>query len=118
MLNKKEIYTVNREEDKVIVYDNGSYESISNDGTPNMGGYSYEYVDIVSAQFNQLKAKLFNLVESVITDKEQKEAVKGLVKDFCNSKYTDTVTDLDWFMYRLGITQDKPNNRLSRGPLE
>lgn len=68
-----------------------------------MYGSIMEYEDIVSCQFNQLKGKLFNLIESSITEEKQREAMKGLVKDFCNEKYKNTLTDLEGWIKRLGF---------------
>lgn len=83
------------------VYQNGDYKL--EEDLVGINGSIFEYGSIVSVQFNQLKAKLFNLVEASITDKEQREAVKGLVKQFCNQNYSNTVKDLDGWIERLGF---------------
>lgn len=41
----------------------------------------------VSNGFNRLKAKLYNLIEATIQSKEQKEAIKGLIKGFSNDEF-------------------------------
>jgi hypothetical protein len=66
-------------------------------------GNIYEFYDIVGAQYNQLKGKLYNMIESVgLTDKQER-AVKGLIKDFCNAKYKYTVQDLEGWVNRMGF---------------
>lgn len=41
----------------------------------------------VSDSFNRSKAQIFNLMEAVITDQKQCNAVKGLIKGFMNHDY-------------------------------
>jgi hypothetical protein len=48
----------------------------------------------VSNSFNRLKGMLFNLVEATITDKQQCEAVKGIIKGFANGVYESCVNDM------------------------
>lgn len=72
-------------------------------GCPATTSYIGEYEDIVAVQFNQLKAKLFNLVESSTVDKTQQNAMKGLVKDFSNQIFKQTVMDLQQMIKRWGF---------------
>lgn len=96
------------------IYVNGAYKV--EDLYCDMKGSIYEYNDIVSAQFNQLKGKIFNLIEASITDKQQCEAVKGLIKGFCNDNYKNTVGDLGGLFTRLGFSD--LSVPLSAEPLE
>ena len=80
---------------------NGNYELV--DDNIGIKGNVYEFYDIVGAQFHQLKGKLFNLVESVGMSATQEKAVKGLIKDFCNSKYKNTIEDLEGWVTRMGF---------------
>lgn len=84
------------------VHENSKF-TLQREGQPAISGTHYEYHGITSAQYNQLKAKLFNLIESVSTDKIQQEALKGLVKGFCNIAYTQTIEDLDSWMRNMGF---------------
>lgn len=79
---------------------NGDYRE---EGTIAFEGANYEYLDICSAQFNQLKAKLFNLIEGTSVNEKQQNALKGLVKGFCNTAYNNTVGDLQGLMKRMGF---------------
>lgn len=83
---------------------NGNYE-VSDRTYPEvmMKGNVYEFYDIVGAQFHQLKGKLYNLIESIGLNTTQEKAIKGLVKDFCNSKYKNTILDLEGWMNRMGF---------------
>jgi hypothetical protein len=86
------------------IYKDGSYE-LNEDASPVMGGSVWEFNGIVSAQYNQLKGKLYNLVEASVTDEKQREALKGLIKGFCNTAFRNTADDLEHLMYRLGIIE-------------
>jgi len=75
-------------------------------------GDIYEFEGITSAQFNQLKGKLYNLVESSVIDEKQRNAMKGLVKDFCNEKYRNTIGDLKDWVKRMGFKiEDYPEGK-------
>lgn len=45
----------------------------------------------VSDSFNQLKGKLFNLIEASISDEKQASAIKGLIRGFANDSYSSCV---------------------------
>jgi hypothetical protein len=93
------------------IFDNGDYRYEMSDSeginVVPIEGSVYEFYDIVSAQFNQLKAKLFNLIEASSPDKTQQEAVKGLIRGFCNEHYKNSVGDLAGLMERIGVIEDK-----------
>lgn len=95
-------------------YRNGNYE-LKDEGI-GIKGNIYEYHDIVGCQFNQLKAKLFNLVESTATNEVQMKAMNGLVKDFCNYQYNNVVLDIEAWMRRMGF--DIPDTPQTARPLE
>lgn len=82
-------------------YKNGIYHVKEKDW--GMSGTIHEYNDIVSVQFNQLKGKLFNLVEASAVDEKQREAMKGLIKGFCNQQYKNVIIDLSGWMKRMGF---------------
>jgi hypothetical protein len=55
----------------------------------------YWYLEkTVSNNFNRLKAKVFNLIDASITDKQQATAVKGLIKGFANDEYRLCISDM------------------------
>jgi hypothetical protein len=83
---------------------------------PVIEGNVYEFHDIVSVQLNQLKAKLFNLIEATSTDAKQQEALKGLVKGFANTAYKNTTGDLTGLFQRLGFQVEDFN--YGTNPLE
>ncbi len=83
-------------------FEYGGYK-IEEEGNPNVTGSLYEYLDIVSTQLNQLKAKLYNLIEAQPLSEKQSEALKGLVKGFCNHAYNNTIKDMDGLFRRLGF---------------
>ena len=100
---------------KTTHFRNGDYRE--ENGTPVEGAY-YEYFDICSAQFNQLKAELFNLIEGTSTNDKQQEALKGLVRGFCNVAYNNTVGDLEGLMKRMGFGFGTPDYIPNASPLE
>ena len=67
---------------------------------------SYEFYDFVSRNFNQLKAKLYNVIEASSTDLKQCEAQKGLIKGFCNEHYKNVVDDLENWLRKKGVGFD------------
>lgn len=76
---------------------------------------------VVSNSFNRLKGKLFNLIEATITDKQQCDAVKGLIKGFANDEYTDCATDMRYHAKDIGLlTNDEVSDfpPMSASPLE
>ena len=66
-------------------------------------GNIFEYNGIVSVQFNQLKGKLFNLIDATTIDADQRKAMKGLIKDFCNSQFKNIIGDMEGWMERMGF---------------
>jgi len=48
----------------------------------------------VSFSFNRLKAKLYNLIEASINDREQSQAVKGLIRGFANDEYVRCIESM------------------------
>lgn len=91
------------------VFSDGSYkQQCDNVG---VNGNVFEYHDIVSAQFNQLKAKIFNVIEGSALTEKQGDAIKGLIKGFCNEHFKNTVGDLEGLVERLGFKSDYSNIR-------
>ncbi len=102
MSEKKEFIRIHN----TIHFTNGQYE-IQEDVYPVIIGSIYEYHDIVGVQFNRLKGKLFNLIEASTIDEKQRQAMKGLVKDFCNSQYNNVIGDLEYWITNMGFIIEK-----------
>jgi len=75
-------------------------------GTVNLTGGALEYPrynnwafqPILNQHFNRLRARLLNLAETSTRDKQQAEAMKGLIKDFVNEAYYPACRDLESFL--------------------
>ncbi len=63
----------------------------------------WEFYDIISSHFNQLKGKLYNVIEASVSDKTQQEALKGLIKGFANQHYKNAVDDIENWLRRIGV---------------
>jgi len=72
----------------------------------------WEFESIVSTHFNQLKAKLFNLAESVSQTEKQADAQIGLLKGFCNEHYKNLITDLRFFLKEKGFLPKNEDSSL------
>lgn len=114
------LFTTKTPQSEVKVFVDGTYTETGLNETWKVSGSIYEYKDIVSVQFNQLKAKLYNTIEAAITDKEQREAVKGLIRGFCNENYRNTIKDLRGLLNRMGLAMEvcEPMDELRAEPLE
>ena len=99
------------------VYVNGQYE-FQEEGASKIGGSIYEVYDITSVQFNKLKGKLYNLIEASVPDKSQQEAIKGLIKGFCNTGYKNTMIDLEGLLLRMGLIAKQSFDWWVSEPLE
>lgn len=92
---------------KTTIYKGGTY--VEEDEQLKTVGSVTEYYDIVSVQFNQLKAKIFNLIEASIPNEKQQRALNGLIKEFCNTAYRQTTDDISGLMKRLGFLEENHN---------
>lgn len=70
------------------------------------GGFG-DFCNVVSDQYNKLKAQLYNLVESSVTDEKQREAMKGLIKGFCNEAYRETEKSIEYLFGEMGFKMEK-----------
>lgn len=88
----------------------------------------YWYLEkTVSNNFNRLKAKIFNLVDASIIDKQQATAVKGLIKGFANDEYRLCIEDMRYTAEDAGYIKDvhypipseplEPNGPLGNGSI-
>lgn len=58
--------------------------------------WAFQY--ILREQYDRLKARLLNLVESGSRSDEQCKALKGLVKDFTNQAYYDSLRNMENYL--------------------
>lgn len=96
-------------------------ESVSNYYEKNGVSQYFQIEGIVSNSFNRLKGKMFNLIEATITDKQQCEAVKGLIKGFANDEYANCASDLRYQardMKLLTVEESEDFPPMSASPLD
>lgn len=60
---------------------------------------------IVKEKMEVLRARLLNLIDGISGDREQRKALKGLVKDFCNQAYFPLKKELCDFMIDLKVLE-------------
>lgn len=64
-----------------------------------LSGYNNRaYKWILHEEFNKLKARLLNLAESTATNEQQREAMKGLIKDFTNQCYYSSLHNMEDYL--------------------
>ncbi len=66
---------------------------------------NWAFEPILHERFNILKARLFNLADSI--DPQRSKAVKGLMRDFVNNAYYDSLRAMEDFL--------REKNVISRG---
>jgi len=57
---------------------------------------------LLGAHLNQLKGRLYNLVDTIFGENVQGKATKGLIKDFTNHAYKNLYKDFEYFLRELG----------------
>lgn len=75
---------------------------------PNSVGYNIELC--LHERFNELKARLLNLVEAAVADTRQCNAVKGLVKDVVNQAYYGSLRMIDAELEFRGLGDKRGQN--------
>lgn len=53
---------------------------------------------ILNQHFNKLRARLLNLAETSTRDKQQANAMKGLIKDFVNEAFYPCMREMEGFL--------------------
>jgi hypothetical protein len=74
----------------------------------------WAFQPILHQHFNRLRARLLNLAETSTRDKQQAEAMKGLIKDFINEAYYPSLGAIEDFCRDKGLI--KPEDRSNEGP--
>jgi len=62
-----------------------------------------ELLKVVECGLNRLRARLLNLAETSTRDKQQAEAMKGLIKDFCNLALDEIDPQVWVALVRFGV---------------
>lgn len=68
------------------------------------------YTYIIHDHMGKLRARLLNLADSITSDKEQREATKGLIKDFCNDTYYPMLRELEAYLKDRKVLDEQDNN--------
>jgi hypothetical protein len=63
----------------------------------------HAYEPIIHEQYNRLKARLMNLAESTLPAGAQCSAAKGLMKDFLNQAYFETLHNIEPYLTEYGV---------------
>ncbi len=66
---------------------------------------NWAFEPILHERFNTLKARCFNLVDSVLEedDHQRSRAVKGLMRDFLNTAYYDSLHAMEDFLREKNV---------------
>jgi hypothetical protein len=76
-----------------------------------VSGYSTDaYQYMIHDNFNVLRARLYNFIESITEDKKQAESRKGLIKDFTGQAYHDTLREVEKFLIDKQVLSDSRGN--------
>lgn len=100
--------------------------SLAASAPPEPSSYNnWAFQPILNQHFNRLRARLMNLAESSTRDKQQSEAMKGLMKDFVNEAYFPACRDIEHFLRDKGVISvgegqcgGGPNDRLTTKSLK
>lgn len=88
-------------------HDNIPATAFSGTVTPNEPAHynNWAHEPILGEHFNKLRARLLNLAETSTRDKQQADAMKGLIKDFVNTAFYDSIHGIESFLRDKGIIQ-------------
>lgn len=63
--------------------------------------------NIIQSSVGVLRARLLNLVDSSVADKEQRAAMKGLLKDFFNQTYYSLLREMENFLVDYNVLPEE-----------
>lgn len=69
---------------------------LNNEVRPLYNNWAFE--NILHQHFNRLRARLLNLAEASTRDRQQSDAMKGLIKDFVNEAYFPARAEMEAFL--------------------
>lgn len=78
--------------------------------TPLPGYNNWAFEPILHQHFNRLRARLMNLAESSTRDRQQSDAMKGLMKDFVNEAYFPALRDMQSFLRDKGVISEREDH--------
>lgn len=67
---------------------------------------NWAFENILHHHFNQLRARLLNLAETSTRDRQQSDAMKGLIKDFCNEAFYPCRREIESFLRDKNVLSD------------
>jgi hypothetical protein len=84
---------------------------------------NWAFQPILNQHFNRLRARLLNLAETSTRDRQQSDAMKGLIKDFINTAFYDSMHEIEAFCRDKGIISEGegqcgPQDRLTAQSLK
>lgn len=68
-------------------------DSVPTVPTSGYGNWAFQWM--LQQEFNFLKARLLNLADSIARDDKQADAIKGLMKDFTNKAYYNSLREIE-----------------------
>lgn len=83
--------------------------------TPLSGYNNWAFEPILHQHFNRLRARLMNLAESSTRDRQQSDAMKGLMKDFVNEAYFPALRDIQAFLRDKGVIPEGEDQESANG---
>lgn len=85
-------------------------QKINSDPAPSVPSCNdWAFEPILHNHFNKLRARLMNLAEASTRDKQQSDAIKGLMKDFVNEAYYPALRDIEGFLREKGVIPEGIN---------
>lgn len=75
--------------------------------TSGYGKYAYKW--IINERMNILRSRLLNLADSITSDEKQREATKGLIKDFCGEAYYPMLSKLEDYLEFFKVIEANKN---------
>lgn len=78
-----------------------------NDNVPTVGYGPQDYEYLIEGKMSVLRARLLNLADTITDDKERREAIKGLIKDFCSEAYYPLLREIEAYLTQYGVLDGK-----------
>lgn len=83
---------------------------LNNEVRPVYNNWAFE--NILHQHFNRLRARLLNLAEASTRDRQQSDAMKGLIKDFINEAFFPARKEIEFFLRDKDVIRpDEPELR-------
>jgi len=82
-------------------------------GSPCYNNFAWHWM--LKEKMEILRARLLNLADTITDDKERRNGIKGLIKDFCNQTYFPLDRDLKHFMQEYKVITEEEANQGGQG---